>query len=103
MTPAETIKGADDRGAVSLTALAGPIRDLIPADPPPNSWASSGETDVAIWQLSMGTQCGADLPIAEMQHPIERSTRSKGQLLRLVVLKSMQGLACWSEPRKKLS
>ena len=65
MTPAETIKGADDRGAVSLTALAGPIRDLIPADPPPNSWASSGETDVAIWQLSMEPNARFDLPAGD--------------------------------------
>ena len=65
VTPNEVIKGVDSEGTVNLTVLAGQIRDLKPAAPPPNSWASRDEGDVAIWHLSMEPNTCFALPAAD--------------------------------------
>lgn len=70
-TPKEIIKGTNGESAVKLTALAGPIRDLTPASPPPNSWASRDEAHVAIWHLSMKPNTSFVLPAGD-----ERSNRA---------------------------
>jgi hypothetical protein len=42
----------DDGRATRLTVIAGAFADLQPLPPPPNSWASRPEADVAIWHLA---------------------------------------------------
>lgn len=37
----------------ALTAVAGPFGNLSPLRPPPNSWASEPDSDVAIWPLRL--------------------------------------------------
>jgi len=70
-TPKEIIKGTNGESAVKLTALAGHIRDLTPANPPPNSWASRNEAHVAIWHLSMKPKTSFVLPAGD-----ERANRA---------------------------
>ena len=65
VTPNEVIKGVGSEGTVNLTVIAGQIRDLKPAAPPPNSWASRDEGDVAIWHLSMEPNTCFALPAAD--------------------------------------
>jgi redox-sensitive bicupin YhaK (pirin superfamily) len=71
LTPTEVIRGANGEGSVSLTVVAGRIRDLEPATPPPDSWASRDGADVAIWHLSMEPDTRFELPVAA-----EGSTRA---------------------------
>ena len=83
VTPNEVIKGVDSEGTVNLTVLAGQIRDLKPAAPPPNSWASRDEGDVAIWHLSMEPNTCFALPAADagsirMLYAFEGSTVAIG-------------------------
>ena len=47
----ETADAAGRRTAV--TVVAGALADLTPPAPPPNSWASRPESDLAIWVLRL--------------------------------------------------
>ncbi len=46
-----TRKFGSQMSSVTVTAIAGAIGDAIPPAPPPNSWASHRDADVAIWHL----------------------------------------------------
>jgi len=50
--PRETLRDDDGR-ATELTLFAGAFGGQIPPAPPPNSWASRAEADLAIWTLRM--------------------------------------------------
>lgn len=53
----------DAQGRVTqLTLCAGRYKDHAPPSPPPNSWASRAEADVAIWTLRMEPGAGFTLP-----------------------------------------
>lgn len=44
----------DEKGRKThLTVVAGNIDDLAPPSPPPNSWASNPNSDIAIWTLKL--------------------------------------------------
>ena len=44
----------DDQGRTTdVTVVAGNLAGLTPPAPPPSSWASRAEADVAIWQIAM--------------------------------------------------
>lgn len=58
VTPTEHVDGTE------LTVVAGCIRGLEPAAPPPNSWAARADADVAIWHLSMQPGARFSLPVA---------------------------------------
>jgi redox-sensitive bicupin YhaK (pirin superfamily) len=47
---------------VELTLTAGGYNDLQPPSPPPNSWASKPESDLAIWTLRMQPGAKFELP-----------------------------------------
>ncbi len=49
---------------VSIEAIAGSLGDQSPPSPPPDSWASRGDTDFAIWLIRMGPGASWDLPAA---------------------------------------
>jgi redox-sensitive bicupin YhaK (pirin superfamily) len=49
--PVHVAKDGDGR-ATRLTVIAGAFADLQPLPPPPSSWASRPEADVAIWHLA---------------------------------------------------
>lgn len=48
-----------------VTVVAGPLGDSVPLSPPPESWASRPESDVAIWTLRMAPLSRFTLPPAK--------------------------------------
>jgi redox-sensitive bicupin YhaK (pirin superfamily) len=56
---------ADERGrATEVTVIAGTLDGARPASPPPRSWASRPDTDVAIWCIRMQPGASWTLPPA---------------------------------------
>lgn len=49
-------------GGVDVTMIAGSLDDVEAPTPPPNSWASSAEADVAIWHLRLDPGARWTLP-----------------------------------------
>jgi len=55
----------DGQGATTeITVIAGRLDGVHASSPPPNSWASRPEGDVAVWHLEMGNNAGWELPAA---------------------------------------
>lgn len=55
----------DSGGATTtVTAVAGELANLEAQTPPPDSWASNAEADVAIWHISMEPSASWQLPAA---------------------------------------
>ena len=53
------------RGRVAtVTVIAGALGDHVPPSPPPDSWASHADADVAIWQLDLEGDASWTLPAA---------------------------------------
>jgi hypothetical protein len=50
--------------ATEVTVIAGPYGDLVPPRPPPSSWASRPNGDVAIWAIRMDPRARCTLPAA---------------------------------------
>lgn len=61
--PHRVSKDADGR-ATELSIIAGRLGDLAPPAPPPDSWASRPESDLAIWTLKMQPGARWTLPAA---------------------------------------
>jgi quercetin 2,3-dioxygenase len=51
-------------GITEVAAIAGPLEDASPLPPPPDSWASRPEADVAIWTLKLSPGARFTLPPA---------------------------------------
>lgn len=47
-----------------LTVIAGPVGSALPPAPPPNSWASRPEVEVAIWHVTLEAGATCRLPAA---------------------------------------
>lgn len=57
---------SDDEGReTEVTVIAGTLADLTPPDPPPSSWASRHDADIAIWSLKMEEGASWTAPPAE--------------------------------------
>lgn len=55
----------DEAGrAIELTTVAGKFGERRPPTPPPSSWATRADTDVAIWTLKLGPNAKWTLPAA---------------------------------------
>ena len=56
----------DDNGAPTgeITIIAGALGELVPPAPPPNSWASRAEADVAIWLIRLESSGRWQMPAA---------------------------------------
>lgn len=50
---------------VAVRVIAGRFRDVVPPSPPPNSWASRAEADIAIWTLHLQPGATYALPPAK--------------------------------------
>ncbi len=61
---ADTIPVVREGGAV-VTVVAGAIGDVRPLAPPPQSWASRPESDVAIWSVVLAPGASWTLPAAQ--------------------------------------
>jgi redox-sensitive bicupin YhaK (pirin superfamily) len=58
-------RATDDEGSsVDVTVIAGALAGLVPPAPPPHSWASRPESDLAIWHLVLDPGAGWTLPPA---------------------------------------
>src|SRR4051794_37581793 len=53
-----------DGGATEVTVIAGPLASAVPLAPPPSSWASRPEADLAIWHLRFDAGASWELPTA---------------------------------------
>ncbi len=62
-TPKVVTKDADGRRC-EITVIAGQLGEELPAAPPPDSWASKPEADLAIWHLSFDRSAQWTLPAA---------------------------------------
>ncbi len=55
----------DDEGhRATVTVIAGEFAELVPPAPPPSSWASRPDADVAIWHVVLGPGASLELPPA---------------------------------------
>jgi redox-sensitive bicupin YhaK (pirin superfamily) len=61
--PKRTLRDAAGK-ATELTVIAGQFADATPNAPPPQSWASRPEADVAIWTLKLEPGARVTLPAA---------------------------------------
>lgn len=56
--------GAPGGPAVTVTVVAGAFGEHLPPQPPPDSWASRPESDLAIWHLRLDPGASLQLPRA---------------------------------------
>jgi redox-sensitive bicupin YhaK (pirin superfamily) len=61
--PRHVVTDAQGRSA-HVTVIAGSLAGLTPRTPPPHSWASQPESDVAIWSIRMDAGSSLTLPPA---------------------------------------
>ena len=61
--PKATFHDAEGRGT-EVTVIAGQLGPLTPPSPPPASWASAPDADVAIWTLTLESGARFELPAA---------------------------------------
>jgi quercetin 2,3-dioxygenase len=61
--PRHRIVDANSR-AVTVTVIAGELAGVVPLAPPPHSWASREEADVAIWSIAMDAGASWTIPQA---------------------------------------
>jgi redox-sensitive bicupin YhaK (pirin superfamily) len=55
----------DEHGrATTITVVAGAFDGRVPPSPPPDSWASHADADVAIWHLDLEADATSSLPAA---------------------------------------
>ncbi len=59
--PRHVAKDADGR-ETTVTVVAGTLGDSVPPAPPPDSWASRADSDVAIWSITMAPNARWTLP-----------------------------------------
>jgi len=60
-----TVRHTDDEGRVTeITVIAGRLGDVAPPAPPPASWASRPESDLAIWHLVLEPGARWTMPAA---------------------------------------
>jgi redox-sensitive bicupin YhaK (pirin superfamily) len=50
-----------------VTVIAGVLGDTSPPAPPPNSWASAADSDVAIWHLRLDAEASWEMPPASAE------------------------------------
>ena len=60
------VEAIDPDGRTTVvTVIAGKLGSIPPHDPPPNSWASRSEADLAIWHIDLEPGATWELPAAE--------------------------------------
>ena len=64
---AATTGSAAVDSTTEVTTVAGELGGKTPPAPPPKSWASRGDTDVAIWTLRL--EAGAKWTLPPARHP----------------------------------
>ncbi|MFM7068972.1 MAG: pirin family protein, partial [Actinomycetes bacterium] len=66
-----TVVATDDAGrTASVTVIAGRLGDAVPPSPPPESWASHVDADLALWLVRMDPGAEWALPAASGEHTV---------------------------------
>jgi hypothetical protein len=74
----------DAAGRVTeVTVIAGALGDLMPPAPPPRSWASRPEADVAIWHIRMAPEARWTMPAAQSHETVRTLYVFAGDELRI--------------------
>jgi redox-sensitive bicupin YhaK (pirin superfamily) len=69
--------------STDVTVVAGKLADKVPPSPPPKSWASETESDVAIWCLRLDAGAVYELPPARDGEVVRTLYFFKGPSLRV--------------------
>jgi len=62
--PRHVVTTGPDDPAVTITVVAGELAGKTPPSPPPNSWASHSEADVALWHVVLEPDSSWEMPAA---------------------------------------
>lgn len=62
--PRHIVTAGPDQPAATITVIAGELAGLTPAAPPPDSWASRPEADVALWHVVLEPGSSWTMPAA---------------------------------------
>jgi redox-sensitive bicupin YhaK (pirin superfamily) len=81
-TPRLEVVDDDGRGA-SITVVAGELAGLRPASPPPHSWASRSDSDVAIWHVHLDAGASWEMPAAAGPETVRTLYLFEGDSLRI--------------------
>lgn len=74
----------DDEGRTSeITVIAGRLDGIEPPEPPPNSWASHADADVAIWHIRLDPGASWTLPPATGAETVRVLYVFEGDTLRI--------------------
>jgi len=73
----------DDGRTAEITVIAGALAGCTPPAPPPNSWASRPEADVAIWHLRLDPGASWVLPPAATEETVRTLYVFEGDTLRI--------------------
>jgi redox-sensitive bicupin YhaK (pirin superfamily) len=78
------VRHADAEGHLTeVTVIAGALAGQVPAPPPPHSWASRPEADVAIWHIRMEAGARWTLPAAAGPDTVRTLYVFEGHELRI--------------------
>jgi redox-sensitive bicupin YhaK (pirin superfamily) len=78
------VLSADDHGRTTeVTLIAGTLDDRRAPSPPPKSWASRADTDVAIWSIRMDAGARFTLPPAASAETVRTIYFFRGASLRV--------------------
>lgn len=59
------LKETDENGnKVTVTVIAGPLKDINPPEPTPNSWAANPDNHVAVWTIKLEKDGRWEIPAA---------------------------------------
>ena len=79
----------------SVQVVAGTFQEATGPTPPPNSWASRSESDIAIWSIQSEANANLTLPPSQGRRPIAYSISSKEPISH-----SMVRDALWDMPSR---
>jgi redox-sensitive bicupin YhaK (pirin superfamily) len=78
------LESTDDAGrTASVTVIAGELAGLRPASPPPHSWASRPDSDVAIWHVHLDPGASWTMPAAVRAETVRTLYLFEGESLSI--------------------
>ncbi|MEZ4220961.1 MAG: pirin family protein [Polyangiaceae bacterium] len=77
------VRGGTDGANWEVAVIAGRFADAVPPSPPPDSWASRAEADVAIWTLRASRGARLTLPKAKGENTLRALYFFDGDTLRV--------------------
>ena len=74
---------ADGGAAARVTVVAGAVDGVLPPSPPPRSWASRPDSDVAVWNVQLEPGAAWEMPAARGADTVRVVYAHSGGALRL--------------------